>query len=363
MASNSSRRSSSSASRRPSRPSGAQPSTVRRRSTPDRRSSDEGGSSRQRGSGPRPSSAAKQESTRRPGGRRGSGRSKVGCIVAAIFSAAVALVIAYVVLSNTDTFEIESIQLEGTSRLSSEQLTVMVNVSEGTNLLNVDTDSIASRLLENPWVKSVSVSRSFPHTLVLSIEENFPCAVVRIDPSESLGAIQYWLISDDGVWMSQVTSTGIEEALQMVVDSTGDASTADDESAEEADDAESTEEPSVCSEVYMTVAELAEVPYVSGVATGLTPEAGVQETDEGVLNALEILTQSDEEFRTQIASIDVGTDDATSVILTSGVEIAFGSSEDIQTKFQVAKEILEEHSGEVSYINVRVVSRPSWRGV
>ncbi len=119
----------------------------------------------------------------------------------------------------------------------------------------------------------------------------------------------------------------------------------------------------MCSDVYMTVAELSTVPFVSGVATGVTPVAGEQETDEGVLNALSILTESDEEFREQISSITAGTDNTTSVMLTSGVEIAFGSSDDMQSKIRVAKAILEEHAGEISYINVRVVSRPSWRGI
>jgi cell division protein FtsQ len=54
--------------------------------------------------------------------------------------------------------------------------------------------------------------------------------------------------------------------------------------------------------------------------------------------------------------------DAESTLLTldSNVEIAFGTAEDIRDKELVCQEIMEQHPS-VVYINVRVVSKPTWR--
>ncbi len=382
-----------------------------------------------------------RKSTRSGRSSKYSKGSKLKKILVTLVVLVVALGITYGVLANTDVFEIEAVEVEGTSRISDEVLTKMVALPQGTNLLNVDTASIVSRLQQNPWIESVNVKRSFPHTLVLEIQETTPAALVQIDPSTALGSTTYWLISSDGIWMSQVSSTGVEQARELVVSGEAAAALAEQQAAEEAantqdsaddqssdnaddsddsstdettddqsqdaddttdsssddsvdagddsatddevvdedadstsddstddadEDTDSTEEsqdPSVCTDVYFTVAELAQVTFITGTATGLSPEQGVQETDEGVINALEILQEADSEFKGQISSITSASDDTTSITLISGVEIAFGKAENIQAKINVVKSILEQYPDEISYINVRIVDRPSWRTV
>ena len=340
--------------------------------------------------------------TREGGPARSGGRKKRGRLVKVIIIVVAVVLVGlgatWLVLSHTDLFKIESVQVEGSERLTTDYLTGLIDVEEGTNLLNVDTDSIAERLMSNPWIGAVDIRREFPHTLVINITDADPAATIQIDPAAALGSAQYWLISKDGVWMSQVSSTGVEEARQLVIDATAEevgassgAATVvwyDDEGvgydanenpvyypegyfdtheqpAEEPVAEEPVEEraPSVCVDVYMTVEDLSTVPLVSGVTAGIIPEVGVEETDEGILNALGILSSANEEFTSQIATIEASSDNSTNLMLKNGVEVAFGAATDIESKIQVINDLLEQHAGEITYINVRVVSRPAWRGL
>lgn len=320
----------------------------------------------------------------------------------------VALFTTYEVLERTDVFEIESVQVKGSSRLSDTYLTATAAIPQGTNLLNVDTTSISARLSQNPWVGSVTVVPSFPHTLILNIEENLPRAVVQIDPATAKGSTEYWLIDSNGVWMSPVSEESVSAARKVVIESTdeqaaepepapesspepspepteqneagdpavegaGDGA-ADEGAGEGAPDGEAGEnaeqaaqeqpsEPSVCDGVYYTLTELATIPVITGVSTSLAPVEGRQETDSGVINALDILNGVDADFSQQIATLDSPSSDNTSVMLKSGIEVAFGEAENMDAKVEVVKNLIGQYPDQISYINVRVVSRPAWRGV
>jgi len=45
------------------------------------------------------------------------------------------------------------------------------------------------------------------------------------------------------------------------------------------------------------------------------------------------------------------------------VEIAFGKAEDIRDKERTILKILEENPDSISYLNVRMVETPTWRGL
>ena len=329
--------------------------------------------------------------------RRSRGGRIAKVLIIAVVVIVAALAGAYLVLSNTDVFKISQVRVDGSNKLTEDYLSAVVTIPEGTNLLNVDIGAVTSEVAANPWVKSVSVHREFPDTLVLQITDNVPAAVIQIDPATALGAPSYWLISSDGTWMSQVSSTGIDEARKLVTGTAGQAQEGGDESAvvwtdadgvgydinnnrvyyppgyfdDEEEAAAAGVEPqpeeeaavSVCADVSMTVEELAEVPMVSGTTPGIVPEPGAVEADEGIDNVLDILNGSDAEFRSQIASVTSASGESTSLMLKNGVEVAFGQATDIDTKIRIINELLAQHEGGITYINVRVVSRPAWRGI
>ncbi len=328
------------------------------------------------------------------GSRKPGGKSRLRKIVTALVVVAVALGIAYVVLSHTDVFEITSVEVEGSSRLSDTYLTSAVSVPKGTNLLDVDAGGVASRLTENPWVSSVSIKRSFPHTLVLQINENLPVAVVEVQPQSGGDQVQYWLLGSDATWMGQVTAEGVQAARQIVIDSTDDSTddsattdtsaettetsdeetsassqsgdsqgaTTADESSQSSGTSKTQQEASICADVYYTATDLSKIPIITDTATGISPEVGAVETDSGITNALAIIEDSRGDFGEQIATITSVSGSSTGVVLKNGVEVSFGEATDMDTKISVVQDLLNQHEGQISYINVRVASRPAWRG-
>ena len=113
--------------------------------------------------------------------RRGRHRGKIRALIIAVVVVIIAAGVAWGVLGHTDVFKITSIDVKNTSRLSDTYLTALVDIPEGTNLMNIDTNDVKQRLTDNPWIEKVSVHRSFPHTLSLDIEESMPTAVVQVD--------------------------------------------------------------------------------------------------------------------------------------------------------------------------------------
>lgn len=67
------------------------------------------------------------------------------------------------------------------------------------------------------------------------------------------------------------------------------------------------------------------------------------------------------ELAGQVKSVAAASSDSTTLTLQNGIEIAFGDSKDIRDKERVCLQLMKEHEGKISYINVRVVNKPVWR--
>jgi cell division protein FtsQ len=81
-----------------------------------------------------------------------------------------------------------------------------------------------------------------------------------------------------------------------------------------------------------------------------------------LLNALAVLTGLSPELRAKVRTVSAPTVDKTALILPRGVQVFFGSAEDVTKKDIVARSILADNKN-VVYVNVRVVNRPTWRGL
>ena len=80
-------------------------------------------------------------------------------------------------------------------------------------------------------------------------------------------------------------------------------------------------------------------------------------------NALSIIDGMTTELSDQIKSVAAASSNSTTLTLDNGVEIAFGEAKDIRDKERVCLELLKQHEGKISYINVRVVNKPVWRSL
>ena len=70
-----------------------------------------------------------------------------------------------------------------------------------------------------------------------------------------------------------------------------------------------------------------------------------------------------DDLRAKIVSISAESSLKTSLNLVDGVTVAFGDSSDVEIKEAAINSLLSQYEGKISYINVRVPTRPTYRMV
>ena len=234
-----------------------------------------------------------------------------------------------VVLANSGVFTVRQVTVSGVSHITSEEVTNLAAVPEGTTLLNVDANGITSRMTSNPWVQSASVDRVFPDTLNLNVTERPISAVVSVTVDDS-NTVERWALAPDGMWLTKLPDQNSAEGQALPASVYEDAENA---------------------------LEITDIPY------GSSPEAGKYCNNANVENALSIIDGMTTELADQIKSVSAASSNSTTLTLDNGVEIAFGDSRDIRDKERVCLELLQQYEGKISYINVRVVNKPVWRSM
>lgn len=261
------------------------------------------------------------------GKQRARGILRIVAIVSG--SLAVLLVlfgIAMAILSTTSMFSVQQIETSDSEHLAAETVARLAAVDGNTTLLNVDAAAIEERVKKNPWVGSVDVVREFPSTLRLEVHERKPAFYVVM--GHSVG----WLMGEDGVWI---------EPLQLEEHSS--QSTNDD--------------------MALKKAESLGMLLIYNVPTSVSPEAGTSSTDDCIAAVTAFRNQLSAAFKEQIVAYSASSEDDIACILDSGIEISLGSPSNIDSKEMVAQSILDEYAGQVTYINVRIPSRPTYRRV
>lgn len=97
-----------------------------------------------------------------------------------------AVAVAVWVVWGSPLLAVSSVRVDGAGSLTAEQVRTAAGVEEGTPLLRVDTDAAATRVARLPQVASVQVTRGWPQTVVVTVEERVPVAVVRQAGTRSL---------------------------------------------------------------------------------------------------------------------------------------------------------------------------------
>ena len=88
-----------------------------------------------------------------------------------ILGAAVIITV-LIILSNTLLFNCTSIEVEGNSRYTAEQLITQSGIEKGQNLLHIDADSAQSRIFAAfPYIDDVEVQKSFPTKVKIVVQE------------------------------------------------------------------------------------------------------------------------------------------------------------------------------------------------
>ena len=105
-------------------------------------------------------------------------------------------------------FKVESIEITGTSRYSTDEVERASGVHVGDNLYLMDKNAVASRITQQlPYVETVQISRRLPKTLCISVTECRGLAAIEQDG-------RLWLISEGG---KLVDTAPADDAAQYAV--------------------------------------------------------------------------------------------------------------------------------------------------
>ena len=88
-------------------------------------------------------------------------------------------------------FTAQEVTITGNSRLTVEQITAAAAIPIGNSLMSINTGSVTNQLTALPEVKSATVERGWPHSIVITVTERTPIAVAAT-------AAGYNLIDSEG---------------------------------------------------------------------------------------------------------------------------------------------------------------------
>ena len=237
-----------------------------------------------------------------------------------------AILLTLALLSRVPLFTITSIKTDGSEHVTAEEVARLASLPADTTLLSVDTARIKANVEQNPWVASATVTRNFPDTLSIDIQEREIGYVVAIS-----GSGVCWYLGSDGVWIEPVATSEVE----------GQST---NEAAQE-----------IATELGCIL--------ISDASSDVEPVAGEQADDGTIEAVLTYMSSLPEELSSQITQFTASSESNLSCALSSGVTILLGEATSISSKASVILTLLEEYADQITYINVRSPSNPSFRRV
>lgn len=97
-------------------------------------------------------------------------------------------------------FQITKLLVEGNLRVPKEAIIHSLGLPTHASILEIDLKDLARRIMRNPWIKTASVSRRLPLSLVIRVSERAPRTIVLGDRA--------YLVSEDGMILKE---PGLEE--------------------------------------------------------------------------------------------------------------------------------------------------------
>lgn len=253
--------------------------------------------------GKRLSKAKQQERAR----RQRIVRIRRNALAVAALTLLVLVVWLIVALYRAPIFVIDSVNVSGNRHLTKAEILAAARVPEGSTLLRIRRGPIEARLERDPWVSEAVLERDFPGTLRIRIKERDPSVIV------DQGGDSLWVVSSDGYCLGRRSA---EETAGIVV---------------------------------------RDAP-----ATRLRPGTKIKTSE--LVNAVRLVNGLESDLKSKVDWISAPSVDDTALHTHDDIEIFVGSYADVRAKSRIAMEILRREKG-VVYINVRVLDRPTWRGV
>ncbi len=87
----------------------------------------------------------------------------------------------YDAITQCPVFNIRQLDISGTKRVEKNEIIQLAGITEQTNLFEINLKSIEQKITCHPWIAEASAKRSFFSTLILTIVEQDPLAIVNIE--------------------------------------------------------------------------------------------------------------------------------------------------------------------------------------
>jgi cell division septal protein FtsQ len=107
--------------------------------------------------------------------------------------------IAYV--SNSEVFRIKKIDITGNAQIKRDEVLTLLDIEQGDNILSWNMNMARKRLQKHPWIKDLTISRSFvPTSVKVCITEHKPEATLFLKDRP-------YLISEEGLVFASSSGT------------------------------------------------------------------------------------------------------------------------------------------------------------
>jgi cell division protein FtsQ len=106
---------------------------------------------------------------------------KFSCLLAGLVFISVLFLYLYENLLTSPYVRLERVIIDGVDGKLKHALLKMSELKPNTSLLSVRLDELRQKMEKHPWIRSVSLERRFPHTLVIKAEKEEPYAIVVMD--------------------------------------------------------------------------------------------------------------------------------------------------------------------------------------
>ena len=83
-------------------------------------------------------------------------------------------------LSVSEAFRIEQIEVQGNQRLSDADIIALSDIRQGQGTFDLDLGLIGKRLRENAWISRARIERLLPGGIRISVVEYSPCCIINL---------------------------------------------------------------------------------------------------------------------------------------------------------------------------------------
>jgi cell division protein FtsQ len=189
---------------------------------------------------------------------------------------------------NSAVFAVSEIRVTGNHVLQADEVVRVSGLIAGVNIFKINTAGVVNRLRVMPLVEKVTVQRRFPDTIEIQIQERTPVAVVAEDGG--FVVVDRWC-----VYLRKLdTILGVSE------------------------------------------------PLVTDVDIGSRKGPGQKITSAGLQAAIAVIEKMDRDLLAQISEINARNPDGLILYTMTGVEVRFGSSEEVEQKQEFLKSFLAD---------------------